>query len=879
MQPGHLLAHYEISEQLGQGGMGVVYKARDTRLDRPVAIKVLPADRMSDPDRVRRFTQEARTASNLNHPNIITIHDVSSEDDTHFIVMEYVRGKTLDELIPRRGMRLPEALKIAIQIADALATAAAAGVIHRDVKPGNVMVTETGFVKVLDFGLAKLVERSHTAHKPDDTETMEEEAPVAGTAAYMSPEQAEGKPVDGRSDVFSFGALLYELLTGQRAFQGETRMSTIAAILNKDPKPASEMIEELPRDAEKIIRRCLRKDPARRFQTMADLKVALEDLKEESDSGALARPAPVKAPSRRKWWWAAALGVVLIGAGASLTPWRRSRNDTAPAAMRIVPLTALPGQESQPTFSPDGNQVAFRWIPEGQSTSDIYIQMVGQGAPVRLTSDPASDSQPAWSPDGRWIAFMRQIEPGHNALKLAAPFGGGERQIAEFRSLGRPIAWSPDSKWIAASESVERRPSSIVVISVETGEMRQASSPPGQEGPGDSAPAFSPDGRNLAFARFGDLYIQEMTSGVQPTGELRRVYSGTEPIQRTAWMPDGAQILFASSYEGSGALWRVDASGPGTPQKLEVGSDNTGDIALVSRPSGIRVAFTARHQDVNLWRYVVAEGGKPAAEPVNFLSSTRTEMDPAWSADGKRIAFVSDRSGRFEVWVAGADGSNLIQATDLRGQSAQVPKWSPDGREIVFGLGAPGSRQIMIVPSAGGPARVVRTKATGDHVLAWSRDGKSIYFISHMEGASGVWRYTLATGKETLVTATPAHDAAESLDGRFLYFANRNKVWRVPVDGGQETEVAGVLIAGPDQIAMTRDGFFFVAEMTPDRRAIVHFYSFTTGATSRVLTTRPSSVPAGGRPPGFAASPEGRWLLFPSVDQSSSDLMMIENFR
>ena len=286
---GRTIAHYEILEKLGEGGMGVVYKARDTRLNRFVTLKLLPADKIADEERLRRFTQEARTASGLNHPNIITIHDIASEDGVQFMVMEFVAGKTLDQVIPRKGMRLAEVLKIGAQIAEALTAAAAAGVIHRDIKPGNVMVSDNGHVKVLDFGLAKMSERVVSSEGATATFVGEAENPrtregtVIGTVSYMSPEQAEGRPLDPRSDIFSFGALLYEMVTGQRAFRGDTSMSTISAILRDDPAPAGQVCADVPRDLEKIIARCLRKDPERRFQTMADVRVSLLELKEESE--------------------------------------------------------------------------------------------------------------------------------------------------------------------------------------------------------------------------------------------------------------------------------------------------------------------------------------------------------------------------------------------------------------------------------------------------------------------------------------------------------------------------------------------------------------------------------------------------------------------
>ena len=315
---GKAISHYRILEKLGEGGMGVVYKARDTHLDRFVAIKVLPADKVADPERKQRFVKEAKAASSLNHPNIITIYDIGQAEGVDFIAMECVTGKTLDQVIPRHGMRLNEALKCAVQIADALARAHSAGITHRDLKPGNIMLNEHGLVKVLDFGLAKLTE----APLPDDdsTRTMRpttEEGTIVGTIAYMSPEQAEGKKVDARSDIFSFGSVLYEMVTGEQAFHGDTKASTLAAILKDNPRPASQLADGLPREVERLISRCMRKEVNQRSQHMDDVKIVLQELKEESDSGVLGTAGAAGPNPRRRLHWvlsvAAAVVVAMVG--------------------------------------------------------------------------------------------------------------------------------------------------------------------------------------------------------------------------------------------------------------------------------------------------------------------------------------------------------------------------------------------------------------------------------------------------------------------------------------------------------------------------------------------------------------------------------------
>src|SRR5690348_9318350 len=299
---GQALGHYRIEAKLGQGGMGVVYRAFDTHLDRPVAIKILRADATTSPDRKRRFVQEAKAASALNHPNIVHIYDISSDAGTDFIAMEFVAGKTLDQLIGKSGLPLKDTLKYSIQIADALARAHAAGIVHRDLKPGNIMVAEDGRVKLLDFGLAKLTETNVDSDGTTATITVgqspqTEEGTIVGTVAYMSPEQAEGRKVDARSDIFSFGSVLYEMATGRRPFEGATKLSTLSAILEKEPRPLGEIAPDPPAELEKIIGRCLRKDRERRAQNIGDIKLALEELQEDSASGKISPASTARGPA------------------------------------------------------------------------------------------------------------------------------------------------------------------------------------------------------------------------------------------------------------------------------------------------------------------------------------------------------------------------------------------------------------------------------------------------------------------------------------------------------------------------------------------------------------------------------------------------------
>ena len=403
MMLGRRVQQYQFTEKLGAGGMGEIYKATDTRLSRTVAIKVLPSARSGDPDRRRRFLQEAQAASGLNHPSIITIHDVISEGDTEFMVMEYVQGKTLNDLIPKGGLRVPLVIKYALQMADALSTAHAAGIVHRDLKPANVMVTESGLVKILDFGLAKLTDQGPI---PDDdsTRTIASAAPltvegsILGTVSYMSPEQAQGKKVDTRSDIFSFGAVLYEMATGRRAFEGESSLSTLSSILRDEPKPMLEVAPDVPQALEVVFLRCLRKNPDDRWQSMKEVQAALSGLKRESDSGSLytsrmvAPPPPpsvqqsraplppastIGAPPGKVMLGIGALAVLLIAGGVVYVVKRQAAQKAADAA-----AAAAAAQSVTPPPAPV--ETAAPPPPETALTNDSVAEMVKEKVPGDL---------------------------------------------------------------------------------------------------------------------------------------------------------------------------------------------------------------------------------------------------------------------------------------------------------------------------------------------------------------------------------------------------------------------------------------------------------------------------------------------------------------
>jgi Tol biopolymer transport system component len=775
---GKRLAHFEIISKLGEGGMGVVYEAVDHHLDRHVALKILPPDKLANPTRKRRFIGEARAASALNHPNIVAIFDINAADGVDYIAMELVPGRTLEELLLRRRLKLAETLKYAVQIADALAAAHAAGIVHRDLKPANVMVTESGLVKLLDFGLAKLSDESEVT-EDDETRTqgsVTEAGIVMGSAPYMSPEQAEGRKVDERSDIFSFGVVLYELLSGKRAFRGDTRRATMAAISNQEPPPLRQFVPELPMELERIVTRCLRKDLARRSQSMAEIKIALEELKEETESGASASLAPAAKKHARRWQWMA-LGGTALALVAALYYLRVE----AQAPIKEVPLTSYLGYQGEPTVSPDGSQFAFVWDGgQGNAPRQLYVSLVGRGTPLRLTNTPDMAVRfPAWSPDGQMIAFVRQAPGRYTGELIIIPaLGGPERKIDETGSspvvAGR-LAWSADGKWVYFPALVSSGMIALFVDSSSGGEKRRLTDP-GAGTEGDGSPSVSPDGGHLVFVRSfasynKDLFICDLRDG-HVVGAPRRLTKG-QIVESPVWTADGKDVIYiAGEITSLRGVYRVRASG-GTPVQLNGLGDYVTTLAIALR--GRRLVYARSLRDYNIYRMALPDGGRPAGTPTKFLSSTRFEESPTLSPDGRRIAFSSNRGGVRQIWVADADGSNPIAATNFQGGLAGSPKWSPDGRTIVFDARPQGLADIYTISLDGGTPKRLTDNSAEDHVPSYSADGRWIYFASMRSGQRQLYRIPANGGDPVQITRQGGFVSTASPDGRWIYYSKSGK--------------------------------------------------------------------------------------------------------
>src|SRR5579859_3799491 len=716
---GRTISHYRILEKLGEGGMGVVYQARDTHLDRLVAIKVLQAANVADPDRKKRFVQEAKLASSLNHPNIIHIYDIDTSDGVDFIALEYVAGGTLGEMVGRKGLALNKALRIAIQVADALARAHAAGIVHRDLKPSNVMVTENGLVKVLDFGLAKLAEPATDQAVPTETaKPVTEEGAVIGTVGYMSPEQAEGKKVDARSDIFSFGSLLYEMVTGRRAFHGDSRMATLAAILREDPKPIGAILENAPPELERLIARCLRKDPERRAQNMADVSVALEELKEESDSGKL--PVPVR-PRRHAWAYAGA-GLLALALGVGTLAWLLRRPSLPPDRPDWVQVTNLPDSVSQPALSPDGRMLTFVRGPDTfAGPGQIYVKMLPDGEPVQLTHDDFPKMSPEFSPDGsqiaytsvltenQWDTWMVPVISGQPQLWLPNAsglvwLGKGKILFSEIKNNNLHMAIvrsdesragerdvyvplgnvgmahrsypSPDGQWALIVEMNRAKwlPCRLVPM--------DGSSPGRQVGPPDAgctSAAWSPDGKwmylNSSAGETFHIWRQRF-----PSGQPEQITSGPTEEEGIAMAPDGRSFITSVGATKS-SVWLQGPKGD-----LQVSLEGYSYDPRFT-PDGKKLCYRILKgalpvSDPSELRVVDLESGRSEALLPGFAVAGPPGMPYDISPDGRQVVATGrDENGKFHLWLAPLDRrSPPHQIPNVEGQQ---PKFGPGG-EIFF---------------------------------------------------------------------------------------------------------------------------------------------------------------------------------------------------
>jgi len=847
MVPGTVLAQrYEIQALVGHGGMGVVYQARDRELDRVVALKVIRPELARRPETLERFKHELVLARQITHRNVTRIYDLGQSEGVKFITMEFVEGRHLKSLLQSEGKLAPQrAAGIALQIARGLEAAHAEGVVHSDLKPKNIMEDASGRVVVMDFGIARSIEMAGSRRAPA----------VLGTPEYMSPEQARGEKIDARSDLFSLGIILYELLTGTVPFHGDTIQSTMRRRTEEEATPPAKIEPSVPKLLDEVTMRCLEKDPGGRYQSAAEIIRVLDGWLHPRTS--------------RTWMWAAAAAALL--AASVLTPWRGRE----PGVSAPLPFTTLPGGEYEPTFSPDGKQLAFVWNGAGEDNFDIYATPIESLKPRRLSSHPAGEGSPAWSPDGARIAFLRYSAPADEAGVYVVPSTGGpETRIASSVPLAniydRHLDWSPDGEQLAlvdkdSPDGLFR----IYLVSAATGQRKALTNPPATTS-GDTGPAFSPDGRMIAFRRTASASISDIYAVPISGGEPKRLTFDNRTTTSHAFTADGREIVFASNRGGGMGLWRIPAGG-GVP-RLVLASAEGATFLAVSRATGA-LAFSQYLSDTDIWRLDL---GQREAGPVKVISSTRQDTSPQFSPDGNRIAFRSTRSGHDEIWVSGAGGENPVQLTSFRGPLAGSPRWSPDGAKLAFDARPSGHSDIHVIAAGGGEPRRITTSDAQDAVPSWSRDGQWIYFASKRTGAWQVWKVPAASGAEQQLTQRGGFATFESLDGDFLYYAKAPDIaglWRMPAAGGTEEPVLAEYKAGYwGHWGVAADGLYYVDP--GETGATLRRLSFSFHRISEVarLPVKPVFADA-----GFAVSRDAARILYTRIERQGSDIMMIRS--
>jgi Tol biopolymer transport system component len=894
--------HYRLLAQIGQGGMGVVWKAFDTRLDREVAIKFLPPELANDADRLARFEREAKTIAALNHPGIVTIHaveqppgSVSPQDETTpFIVMELVRGRTLSDLIPRGGMRLERFFELGVSLADAVAAAHAQGITHRDLKPANVMVTDDGRLKVLDFGLAKPVQGSVSGESitaPAEA-ALTRAGVVLGTAHYMSPEQVEGKGLDQRSDIFSLGIVLYELAAGQRPFLGESAPGILAAILRDEPASLTDLRPDLPPQLGRIIRHCLEKEPRSRTQSAADLRDQLTDLRDElrlaARTGSFAETPRARRPN------SGVIGVATLGLVAilALIAWaatreREKRTGSAGggarafAARRLEQLTFGTQLEQWPAWSPDGKRIAY--CAETEGFSKLFVKHLETGDDEQLTRGHGDDIQPAWSPDGATLAFVRASEP-HGKLSpgdlLSGEYTygdvwlldlatGDERKVIE---RGSSPAFSPDGSHIAF-DATYARGRRIWVADARGRNPKQITSDV-SEAVVHAFPAWSPDGSHIAFQSEEktkyDIQVADVASGTA-TRVTNDGFLDHDPV----WSPDGSKIYF-SSYRGGGLnIWRLAVSPSGTPlgvpEQLTTGAGQ--DIQPAIDRGGARLIFSVLQQNADLWWLPVdPASGEPTGEPEALVVSTREDSRGAWSPDGQAIAFNSDRDRDMNIWIHSLRDGSTRQLTRGAGGDYQ-PQWSPDARSIAFFSARSGNADIWIADVASGELRQLTDDPALDINPFFSPDGTRVAFQSDRDGRMELWVVGAdGTGLERASSiGVSGHFSCWTPDSKSVIVrsgpAGQTSTYRLPLDGGEAVRL-------PEVVGGAHMSF------SPDRRLILDASSHKSLWVSP-LDGSPARQVFEFDDPDIRIdypvwSPDGAWVLFDRVSPQGGDIWLLE---
>ncbi len=860
LQPGRRLGPYEVLAALGAGGMGEVYRARDTRLGRDVALKVLPADVAGDPERRRRFEREARAVAALDHPGVLALFDVGESDGVAFMVTELLEGETLRERLLRGAVSCERAAEWGATAAEALAAAHERGIVHRDLKPENLFLTRDGRLKILDFGLTKEVLIAKGGEEDPTLSSPTRAGLVLGTLGYLSPEQARGEPVDGRSDIFSLGCVLHEALTGRRAFGGKTAQDLIAAVLRDEPPDAASLRADVPGGLGRVVRRCLAKEREVRFQSASDLAFALRSV--PPGSGApVATVAPVPRASRRGW-----LPGLGLGLAAGLAASYALRPVTEVPEPIVLALTPGVSREASPAISPDGKFVAYL-ASEGGRT-DVWVKFVGGGPAVNLTSASGLEIQSQAtvggleiSPDGSLIAVRAGPRGVPNAQRgiwlIPAPLGGPPRKLVDHAS---GLRWSADGQRIAYMRPDPASGDSIVVARADGLEERVVVPPapeihahqpawsadgawiyfdrglgknneapteiwraPSAGGPAERvvategvahAPLLTPDGRGLIYS--GDQSGDALNLWWRPLsrGQDHRLTRGAGDYVAPRISRDGRRLV-CEARTSTGSLRVLDLDPPTT----DVGRLLTGVGARDAEPSSARsgriVFSSARNGTRDIW-VSEADGSNPRP----LTSDVESDSLPAISPDGSRVAFVSNRGGRRGLWLVSAEGGapRLLIPVDV----ADRPSWSPDGRRLVYAAGGANAQPgLWIISADGGPATAI--PGVRGRCPAWSPTADLIAYTTS-ESAEVLIRFTSSGGEPQSGRLQVAQVATTAVDAiAFSWDGGRLAIGGSP--GSADAEVVVVDLDRGSSRSVARLGSFSGLRgiaWSPDDRRLVY---------------------------------------------------------
>jgi eukaryotic-like serine/threonine-protein kinase len=854
--------HLRVLEKIGRGAFGEVFRAWDTRLDREVALKLLPGGSSKIGRRGTSIIQEGRMLARVRHPNVVTIYGAERIGDRIGLWMEFVRGHTLQQAFEQGTLVIPaEVVRVGIELCQAIRAVHGAGLLHRDIKPHNVMLAEDGRVVLMDLG---------AGHDLDDSSS----AALAGTPLYLAPELLRGHVPTVRSDIYSLGVLLFYLLSGSYPVRAESLRELRLAHQRGERRDITDAWPDVPPQLARAIGRAVDPDPEHRYESAGHLAADLAAI--------------VARPVRRASWvalWVASALMTVVGVLATtrLSGWRPNvaRAGGLNRPLEPAPLTSLPGREVSPALSPDGNRVAFLWDggDTGSAFFRLYVQPIGAEHPLQLTQGDGDAWQPTWSPDGRHLAFLRHPDPADGTLHhivLVPATGGSERTVGTAIAGEHGLSWSPDGRYLAVVDKPSKKdPDAIHLLSIEDGGKQRLTSPPPHLN-GDCCARFSPDGKSLAFFRVrtlshADIYVFSLVDRT-----LRRVASDTSARGGGLdWTPDGRSVVFAAGPSPfMQRLWKVGATG-GSPEDIGVIDGREPSTARRSRTA---MAYVHFEFDSNVWRVPGPLASASDRTPVRIIDSTHLDLSPRLSPDGSRIAFVSRRSGTSELWTSDADGTNVARLTFLERDDLELDvDWSPDGRQLAFAAWVAGNHDLHLVSATGGVPERITSTPDDERMPRFSRDGRWIYFTSRRSGSDEIWKVSRAGGSPIQVTRQGGVEALESPDGRYLYYTKVRRydepqgIWRASLLDRKEEKILDHGIA--QQWAVFDKGLCYV-RATLRSRAAIECYDAASRSVQEIASLE--QVP---RVPGFTVSPDGRWILVTQVDRNESDLMMVEHLR